>query len=113
MSKALVLIPGMMCDARVFSHQFSVLSREIPVMVAPLSEGGTPEEMAVALLPSLPERFSLLGLSMGGNVAMEVLRLASRRVERACLIGCSPLPETPQMAAARSTTRSEISSGTS
>lgn len=101
MAEPLVLIPGMMCDARVFWHQMIALSSERPVMVAPPLEGATIEEMAAAILPALPERFALAGQGMGGNVALEILRRAPERVTRIALIALSVQAETPQAAAAR------------
>lgn len=97
----LVLIPGMMCDARIFSHQINALSRERPVMVAPVTHGETIEEMVSAFVDALPNRFALAGLSMGGIVAMEVLRRIPDQVSRLCLMATSPLAETPAEAAAR------------
>lgn len=101
MTEALVLLPGMMCDARVFGPQFNVLSRERAVMVAPITQGERVEETASNLIDQLPHRFALAGLGMGGIVAMEVLRRVPDRVTRLCLIGTNPLAETPPEAAAR------------
>jgi pimeloyl-ACP methyl ester carboxylesterase len=47
----------------------------------------------------LPHRFALAGLSMGGIVAMEILRRAPDRVSRIALMDTSPLAETPKTAA--------------
>ena len=75
----LVLLPGMMCDARLFALQINDLSRDHAVMVAPITQGERVEEIASALLPLLPAKFALAGLSMGGIVAMELLRRAPER----------------------------------
>jgi len=97
----LVLLPGMMCDARVFASQIRVLSGQLPVMVAPLLGGERIEDIAIHLLQQLPARFALVGLSMGGIVAMEILRRAPERVSKLCLISTSPLADTPAQAASR------------
>ena len=89
-----------MCDARVFEAQVAALSRDVPVMVAPVSQGATIEEIAEGLLRFLPERFALVGLSMGGIVAMELLRRAPGRVTRIALMDTNALSETPKTAAA-------------
>lgn len=99
MVEPLVLLPGMMCDARVFAPQINVLSRELPVTIAPITHGDRIEDMASALLPLLPAKFALAGLSMGGIVAMEILRRAPDRVTRIALMDTNPLAETPQSAA--------------
>lgn len=97
----LVLLPGMMCDARIFEPQIRALSAQWPVMVAPLLGGERIEDIAIQLLHQLPVRFALAGLSMGGIVAMEILRRAPERVSRLCLMSTSPLPDTPAQAAMR------------
>ena len=101
MTEPLVLLPGMMCDARVFAPQINALSRERAVMVAPITLGERVEEIASNLIDQLPARFALAGLSMGGIVAMEILRRVPDRVSRLCLMDTNPLAETPAEAAAR------------
>ena len=74
----LFLIPGFMCDARLFEPQVEELgrNRRIEVFVPTQS---TISDMAATLLARAPERFCLGGLSMGGIVAMECLRQAPER----------------------------------
>lgn len=99
MKDPLVFLPGMMCDARLFGPQIAALSPELPVTVAPISHGDRIEEIASGLLDHLPRKFALAGLSMGGIVAMEILRRAPDRVSRVCLMDTNSLAETPQSAA--------------
>lgn len=99
MYEPLVFLPGMMCDARLFAPQLADLSRDMAVTVAPMTHGERIEEIASQILPLLPPKFALAGLSMGGIVAMEVLRRAPERVTRLCLMDTNPLAETPQSAA--------------
>lgn len=99
--ESLVLLPEMMCDARLFAPQIEALSRDHPVTLAPVTHGERIEEIASTLLDHLPLRFALAGLGFGGMVAMELLRRAPDRVTRLCLIATSPLPETPQQASLR------------
>jgi pimeloyl-ACP methyl ester carboxylesterase len=101
MAEPLVFLPGMMCDARLFGPQIAALSAHTAVMVAPITHGERVEEIASNLLNQLPHRFALAGLSMGGIVAMELLRRAPERVSRIALMDTNPLAETPQVAAAR------------
>lgn len=96
----LVLVPGMMCDARLFAPQINALSREMPVTVVPNSQGERIEEIASAVLSGLPQKFALAGLSMGGIIAMEIIRRAPERVTRIALMDTNPLAETPQSASA-------------
>ena len=100
MPDPLVLLPGMMCDARLFAPQINDLSRDHAVTVAPITQGERVEEIASGLLDVLPAKFALAGLSMGGIVAMELLRRAPERITRLALMDTNPLAETPQTAAA-------------
>ncbi|WP_415403642.1 alpha/beta fold hydrolase [Tateyamaria sp. SN3-11] len=101
MAEPLVFLPGMMCDARLFGPQIAALSPDFSVMVSPVTRGERIEEIASGLLDELPQRFALAGLSMGGIVAMEILRRAPDRITRLALMDTNPLAETPQVAAAR------------
>lgn len=97
----LVLIPGMMCDARLFGPQIAAFSGIRPVHLAPIAAHDTVEALAADVLAHAPPRFALAGLSMGGIVAMEVLAQAPQRVERIALLDTNPLAETEAVAARR------------
>lgn len=101
MIEPLVLLPEMMCDARLFDPQIIYLSRQRAVTVAPISRGERIEEIASVLLDQLPHRFALGGLGMGGVVALELTRRAPDRVSRLCLMSTDAQADTPQIAAAR------------
>ena len=96
----LVMIPGMMCDARLFAPQIGVLGRRV-VVHGTCTEADTVQALAALVLAVTPPRFALLGLSMGGIVAMEMLRQAANRIERIALLDTNPLAETPKVAARR------------
>ena len=105
----LLLLPGMMCDARLFGPQIEALSGRVPIMVCPLGGHDTIAAIASEILSYAPPVFALAGLSMGGIVAMEMLRQAPERVARLALMDTNPLAEQvdakarriPQMAAVR------------
>ena len=101
MTEPLVFLPGMMCDARLFGPQIAELSADHCVTIAPVTQGERIEEIASGLLDQLPARFALAGLSMGGIVAMELLRRAPDRITRIALMDTNPLAEAPPVAAAR------------
>ena len=100
MTESLVLIPGFLADARVFTDQITDLSRSHAVMVAPL-QGDTLTDMADAILAVAPPKFALAGHDLGAALAAEILRRAPGRVGRLALICGSAQPEPPNMAAAR------------
>lgn len=99
MGEPLVLLPGMMCDARLFGPQLAEMSPHFTLIVGPVTRGDRIEEIASTLLDTLPQRFALAGHSMGGIVAMEILRRAPDRVTRIALMSTNALAETPQSAA--------------
>lgn len=100
MSEPVVLLPAMMSDARLYDAQITALSRSRAVMMAPLL-GERIEDMASTVLTMAPRRFALVGSDLGGMVAMEVVRRAPERITRIALLSTTPLPESPQHAAAR------------
>lgn len=97
----LVLIPPILCDARVFGPQINAFSRDFPVMITPTTIGERMEEIASNILSWAPGKFALAGMSMGGAVALEMLRRAPERITRLALISASAQGETPQAASAR------------
>ncbi len=101
MIEPLVLLPGLMSDARLFRPQIELLSRDRAVTVAPISGGERIEEIASGLLDQLPQRFALAGHGMGGMIALELVRRAPDRVRRLCLISTDAQADTPHIAAGR------------
>lgn len=89
----LVLLPGMMCDARLFGPQIAAFSGVRAVHCAPIGAHDDMQALAAAVLADAPPRFGLAGLSMGGIVAMEVLRQAPQRVVGLALMDTNPLAE--------------------
>lgn len=98
----LVLLPGLLCDERLWRHQVEYLGDYVRVVVADLTVGGSVSGMAQAVLDAAPAgRFALAGLSMGGYVALEVMRVAPSRVSRLALLDTSARADTPEQTAAR------------
>lgn len=89
----LILLPGMMCDARLFGPQIDALSGRIPLMTMPMRAHDTMQALAADVLSAAPAHFALAGLSMGGILAMEVLRQAPDRVKGLALMDTNPLAE--------------------
>ena len=100
-AEPLVLLPPMMCDARVFGAQLAGLSAEVPMLYAPTCKGERIEEIASQILSWTPQKFSLAGQGMGASVALEIVRRAPERVVRLALIAGSAHGETPEGASAR------------
>lgn len=98
---ALILLPGMMCDARLFAPQIGAFEADYDVTVPEIGGHDTVQALAALVLDAAPRRFALAGLSMGGVVAMEILRQAPERVERLALMDTNPLAETQAVKARR------------
>lgn len=101
MAEPLVMIPGLMADARVFLPQIVHLGMSRAIHIALATQGDTVEQMSEAILAGLPDRFAILGHGLGGDVALDVVRRVPDRVTRIILMATDPLGETPQTAAAR------------
>ncbi|MFZ7091294.1 alpha/beta fold hydrolase [Primorskyibacter sp. 2E233] len=97
----LVLLPGMMCDARLFAPQIAAFSGSRAVHCAPIGAHDTMAALAIEILTNAPPRFALAGLSMGGIVAMEVLRRAPDRVAALALLDTNPKAEPEEIRARR------------
>lgn len=85
-STNLVLLPGMMCDARIWRPQEAVLRDECRVWHGDICQHQDVAALAARVLANSPASFALAGLSMGGIVAMEMWRQAPERIERLALI---------------------------
>lgn len=101
MTLPLVFLPGMMCDARLFAPQIASLSARRTIICVALSCERSMAEMAERVLGELPPRFALAGLSMGGILAMEMIRQQPDRIERLALMATNPLAEQPKVKAGR------------
>lgn len=109
--KPLVLIPGMMCDARLFQPQIETLSGTYTIQLAPITARETVKELATAILENAPPKFALVGLSMGGIVAMEIIAQAPDRVDRIALLDTNPRAESPNVKVAREPQIEKVLSG--
>ena len=90
----LLLLPGMMCDGRLWAGQVAALDDAgIACNVGRLSPGDSVADIAAAVLAEAPSVFALAGLSMGGIVAFEIWRQARHRVSRLALLDTNPHSE--------------------
>jgi pimeloyl-ACP methyl ester carboxylesterase len=91
---ALILIPGLMCDAAVWAPQVAALGNRVRVRVADHGMRDSLVAMAESVIAHAPPRFAVAGHSMGGRVALEVVRRAPDRVTGLALLdtGYRPLP---------------------
>jgi pimeloyl-ACP methyl ester carboxylesterase len=92
----LVLLPGLLNTRRVFEPQIEALSDTADCVVPELWRHDTIGAMADATLALAPPTFALVGFSMGGYVAFEVLRRATQRVERLALMDTQAVPDSTE-----------------
>jgi pimeloyl-ACP methyl ester carboxylesterase len=97
MPSTLLLLPGLLEDADAFEHQVKDLAGTARVAVADLTRSDTIAGLAEdALAQAGSETFSLAGHSMGGYVALEIMRRAPKRVERLALLNTHARPDSPE-----------------
>jgi len=94
MRQTVLFLPGLLCDATLWRAQVSALSPHADCVVADLTRDDSIDAMARRAIAGLPPRFAVCGLSMGGYVALAVMRLAADRVSRLCLMDTSARPDT-------------------
>lgn len=105
------MIPGLLLSARMYAPQLAVLWSTGPVMVANHTRDDTMAGIAARILADAPPRFALVGLSMGGYIAFEIMRQAPQRVVRLALLDTAARPDTPEASAARRTQVALATSG--
>jgi len=85
----LVLIPGLLCDDRLWSSQIAGLQTRADIVVADITRQSTISEMADDILRRSPGRFALAGFSLGSQVALQIMSVAGERVERLALLSAT------------------------
>ncbi|MBL8525775.1 MAG: alpha/beta fold hydrolase [Betaproteobacteria bacterium] len=97
----LVLLPGLLCDERLYRAQIDDLADIARCSVADLTVADSITELAAEVLKHSPPRFALAGLSMGGYVAFEIMRQAPERVQALALLSTTARPDTAEATANR------------
>jgi pimeloyl-ACP methyl ester carboxylesterase len=99
--EATVLVPGLNCSPRLYAAQLAALWRFGPVTVADHTRDDTMAAIARRILAEAPPRFALAGLSMGGYIALEIMRQAANRVTRLALLDTGARDDPPDAQAKR------------
>lgn len=99
---ALILIPGLSCTEAAWAPQVAALGDLArPQVTGEHARHQTMAAIAEAILAQAPPRFVLAGLSMGGYIALEVMRRGGERVMGLALLDTSARPDTPEGTARR------------
>lgn len=97
----LVLLPGFMLDETLWDEVVPLLQWKAPVHRLPLGPGTTTDEIARSVARAAPERFVLVGFSLGGYIARKVAELFPERVAALVLVASSLESDTPERAKAK------------
>jgi len=97
----LVLLPGFMLDETLWDEVVPLLQWQAPVHRLPLGPGTTTDEIARSVAQAAPERFVLVGFSLGGYIARKVAELFPERVAALVLVASSLESDTPERAKAK------------
>ncbi|HEX3439805.1 MAG TPA: alpha/beta fold hydrolase [Pseudolabrys sp.] len=92
----LVLVPGLLCSARLYAPQITALWPFGPITVANHRYDDDMAAIAARILADAPPRFALAGLSMGGYIAFAMLRQAPERIAKLALLDTSARPDRPE-----------------
>jgi pimeloyl-ACP methyl ester carboxylesterase len=100
---ALLLVPGLACDAAVWQPQLDHFSQhpDIDVHVADLGLNDSTQAMAQALWDRYPGQLAVAGFSLGGYVAQEMAHLVPERLLGLALLATQAGTDPPTMAAVR------------
>lgn len=85
----LLLVPGVLCDATLWTHQTCFLTDIAEMTIVETTCDDSIAAMVERALAAAPRQFALAGLSMGGYVALEFWRQAPDRIMRLALLDSS------------------------
>jgi pimeloyl-ACP methyl ester carboxylesterase len=108
---AIVLLPGMMLTGDLYAHQILRLSEHHAVVVGDLTQSDTVAALAQDVLRTAPANFALVGLSMGGIVALEIWRRARERVTHLALLDTTPYSDAPERQQTRNAQMEHVRQG--
>jgi len=100
-SLPVLFVPGLNCSARLYAEQIPALWRFGPVVVADHTRDATIAAIAGRILANAPPVFALVGLSLGGYIAFEIMRQAPQRVAKLALLDTSARPDDAELTARR------------
>lgn len=97
----LLLLPGLLSDEALWRSQTKSLESLAECRVALTTEHDRMDALARGILAEAPPQFALAAISMGGYVALEIMRQAPERVLKLCLLDTSARPDTAEQSKRR------------
>lgn len=104
------MLGGHLCTSALWAAQCAALDDVAECLPLSLSDGNSMAELAQSVLQRAPKRFSLAALSMGGHVAMQLMRQAPERVERLALIDTRADVDSPERLKTRADDEAKVAS---
>lgn len=101
MERSIVFVPGLLCTGELYAPQIAALEASSTCLVAEHRLAPSMDAIAEHILASAPDRFDLVGLSMGGYIAFEIAARAPERIRRLVLMDTSARPDRPDQTALR------------
>jgi pimeloyl-ACP methyl ester carboxylesterase len=93
----LLLVPGLLCDHRLWQPQVEGLVHSANCVIADVTKADSISAMASAAVARMPPgRFAVAGLSMGGYVALEIARASPDRLSGLALLDTNARPDSSQ-----------------
>ena len=111
MATTVVLLPGNMCDAQLWREFPPALFGDAPIIHADLTQDLTIRSMAARALKSAAGSLLPVGFSMGAIIAVEMAKIAPRRIAGLILSGYNAAADLPERAARRPLQQSEAAAG--
>ncbi len=98
-------------DERLYAAQVAALEPKHECKAFAFREHDTLGGMAEELLANAPERFTLIGLSLGGYLSFEIIRRQLHRLERLVLMDTTAVADTPARRAGRDADIAKVREG--
>jgi pimeloyl-ACP methyl ester carboxylesterase len=108
---ALAFLCAHLCDERLFARQRAALADRFDCRSFVFRDEDSLQAMAGSVLAAMPERFTAIGLSLGGYVAFELIRRALPRIERLALLDTTAAADTPARRAGRLADIAKVEAG--
>lgn len=89
MNKDIVLIPGALTTPQLWKHQEAYLQSKANLYYLDVLNCDSITEMATRFIPQAPKKFTLIGFSMGGFIALELIKLIPHQIEKLIFVNSS------------------------
>ncbi len=93
---SLVLVPGLLCSKDLWRDQIAAFENDYTILVADHTSDDDMTAIGRRLLDNAPDKFALAGLSMGGYIALEIMRQAPERVTHLAVMDSRDVSDTEE-----------------